>query len=145
VWQGSQYIFEEKVMAVDNAPPLIVIGMEGLWGTIIMILICPIAAALPGRDLGSLENTADSFFMVSQSGAIQVMLVLFFITITSYNIFCIYVTAYLSAIWHAILDNFRPIGVWGTDLVIFYFITNGAFGESWTPYSWLQFAGMMVS
>lgn len=59
-------------MAVDNAPPLIVIGMEGLWGSIIMLLVFPVAAAIPGRDLGCIENTADSFYMVSQSGAIQV-------------------------------------------------------------------------
>lgn len=49
-----------------------------------------------------------------------------------------------SAIWHAILDNFRPVSVWSTDLVIYYIITNGAFGEAWTQYSWLQFSGMMV-
>lgn len=59
-------------MAVDDAPPLIVIGMEGLWGTIIMLIIFPIAAALPGRDMGSIENTADSVYMVGQSNAIQV-------------------------------------------------------------------------
>ncbi|CAN0458320.1 unnamed protein product, partial [Ectocarpus sp. 12 AP-2014] len=72
------------------------------------------------------------------------MLLIFFVTITTYNIFCIYVTAYLSAIWHAILDNFRPVSVWSTDLVIYYMITNGRFGEAWTQYSWLQFSGMMV-
>lgn len=27
--QGVQYVFEEKVMAVDNVPPLVVIGFEG--------------------------------------------------------------------------------------------------------------------
>lgn len=59
-------------MAVDNAPPLVVIGMEGIWGTVIMGLVLPLAAMLPGRDLGSVENTADSFYMVSQSNAIQV-------------------------------------------------------------------------
>lgn len=59
-------------MAVDNAPPLVVIGMEGIWGTVIMGLILPLAAALPGRDLGSIENTQDSVYMVSQSKAIQV-------------------------------------------------------------------------
>lgn len=62
-------------MAVDNAPPLVVIGMEGVWGTLIMGLLLPIAASLPGRDLGSIENTQDSFYMVSQSKAIQVCLV----------------------------------------------------------------------
>lgn len=61
-------------MAVDDAPPLVVIGMEGFWGTIIMLIIFPIAAMLPGRDMGSIENTMDSFYMVSQSGAIQVRL-----------------------------------------------------------------------
>lgn len=49
-----------------------------------------------------------------------------------------------SAIWHAILDNFRPVSVWGTDLIIFYVITDGSFGEAWTRYSYLQFAGMLV-
>lgn len=59
-------------MAVDNAPPLVVIGMEGIWGTVIMVLILPLAAALPGRDLGSIEDTQDSVYMVSQSKGIQV-------------------------------------------------------------------------
>lgn len=51
---------------------------------------------------------------------------------------------YRSAIWHAILDNFRPVSVWGTDLLIFYVVTGGSFGEAWTPYSWLQLFGMLV-
>lgn len=59
-------------MAVDDAPPLVVIGMEGIWGTLIMLFVLPLAAALPGRDLGSIENTYDSFYMVSQSRAVQV-------------------------------------------------------------------------
>ena len=54
------------------------------------------------------------------------------------------VTFSLSSIWHSILDNFRPISVWGVDLVIFYFFTKGGFGEEWTKYSWLQFAGMFI-
>lgn len=49
----------------------------------------------------------------------------------------------LSSVWHAILDNFRPITVWVTDLAIFYFISP-FFGEVWTPYSYLQIAGMGV-
>lgn len=37
------------------------------------------------------------------------------------------------------------MSVWGLDLLIFYVMTDGAFGEAWTKYSWLQFAGMIVS
>ena len=51
---------------------------------------------------------------------------------------------YRSAIWHTILYNFRPVSVWGTDLLIFYVITGGSFGEAWTPYSWLQLFGTLV-
>ena len=58
-------------MAVDGAPPLVVIGMEGVWGTAIMLFILPIAAALPGRDLGTIENTVDSIVMVTQNRTIQ--------------------------------------------------------------------------
>lgn len=51
----------------------------------------------------------------------------------------------LNSVWHAILDNFRPITVWVTDLFIFYAIsTVGNFGEPWTPWSWIQVGGMMV-
>ena len=143
--QGSQYVFEEKVMSVEGAPPLMVVGMEGVWGTILMLLfVFPVAYVLPGEDKGSLENIYDTFVMVSNSQAIQIVLFAFFVTVAFYNIFAIYVTHFLSSIWHAILDNFRPISVWGTDLLLFYVFTGGRFGESWNQWSWLQLGGMFV-
>ena len=37
--QSLQYAFEEKVMSADvGAPPLLVIGMEGFWGTVVCTL-----------------------------------------------------------------------------------------------------------
>ena len=143
--QGTQYVFEEKVMSVEGAPPLVVVGMEGLWGTLLMLIIVfPIAYVLPGEDKGSLENFYDSLVMVSNSTEIQIVLAAFFVTVAFYNIFAIYVTHFLSSIWHAILDNFRPVSVWGTDLLLFYVFTGGRFGEVWTEWSWLQLGGMMV-
>ena len=69
--------------------------------------------------------------------------IIYFFTIFFYNLFAVLVTFQLSSVWHAILDNFRPITVWVTDLVIFYYI-NQRFGEKWTQYSYLQIAGMAV-
>ena len=37
---------------------------------------------------------------------------IYFFTIFMYNVFAVLVTFQLSSIWHAILDNFRPITVW---------------------------------
>ena len=144
--QGSQYVFEERVMTVDNAPPLVVVGMEGLWGAVLMpIVVFPWAYILPGTDVGGcMENIHDSYVMIQHSTGIQLVLVVFTLTVFLYNIFCIYVTFLLSSIWHAILDNFRPISVWMTDLALFYVFTRGTFGEEWTSASWVEFVGMLL-
>jgi hypothetical protein len=60
-----------------------------------------------------------------------------------YNIFCIYVTFLLNSIWHAILDNFRPVSVWSVDLLL-WGLTAHRFGEPWTVYSWLELGGMIM-
>jgi hypothetical protein len=64
--------------------------------------------------------------------------------VSAYNIFAVFVTHFLSSIAHAILDGFRPVTVWGTDLAIYYLITHGQYGEAWTRFSWLQFGGMCL-
>lgn len=71
--QGVQYVFEEKVMSVDNAPPLVVIGAEGLWGTFLsLVLVYPIAYLMPGSDNGSYEDPFDAIAMIQNSKALQV-------------------------------------------------------------------------
>jgi len=144
--QGVQYVFEEKVMAVDNAPPLVVIGCEGLWGTVLtIILVYPMAYLMPGSDNGHFEDPFDALHMIMSSPTLKTLVVLFVVTVTTYNCMVVYVTKYLSAIWHAILDNFRPITIWALDLAIFYVIFPGTgFGEQWTSASWLQLAGLFI-
>lgn len=72
------------------------------------------------------------------------MLLVFFLSVFLYNIFAIYVTYLLCSIWHAILENFRPGAVWALDLLLYYWLTRGKFGEAWTRWSWLELAGMCV-
>ena len=144
--QGVQYVFEEKVMAVDNVPPLIVIGMEGLWGTVLSaVLVYPLAMLFPGSDNGSFEDPFDSLLMVQNSKSLQFLIGFFVVTVTVYNCMAIYVTTYLSAIWHAILDNFRPISIWAVDLLLFYYLLPGrGYGESWKWSSWIQLCGLLI-
>jgi drug/metabolite transporter (DMT)-like permease len=143
--QSLQYAFEEKVMSMEiAAPPLLLIGMEGLWGSIVCItLLYPAAYFMPGADHGSIENPFNTIAMIQNSTSVQWMFLLYFLCIFAYNVLACLVTFMLNSVWHAILDNFRPITVWGTDLFIFYLITTN-FGESWTIYSWIQLAGMCV-
>jgi len=139
--QGSQYVFEERVMTVDGAPALIVVGMEGFWGIIFSICICwPCFYLCPGSDKGSMENLYDAVIMLNNSSTLTTYLLTFLVSVSLYNVFAVLITNLLNSIWHAILDNFRPIAVWGTDLVIFYALSDGRYGENWEwPGSYLQF------
>jgi hypothetical protein len=146
--QSLQFIFEEKVMTMDiPSPPLLLIGMEGLWGTILCVFVMyPLAYYLPGDDHGSYENPWNTWAMIQQSTTIQTAFVIYFVAIFLYNLFAALVTFLLNSIWHAILDNFRPITVWTTDLVIYYVIVHqmGDLGEPWTKWSFIQLTGMFV-
>ncbi len=51
----------------------VVIGCEGIWGMVLTVLIIyPVAYALPGEDCGSFENPFDSIAMISNSKTLQV-------------------------------------------------------------------------
>jgi len=144
--QSLQYAFEEKVMSMEvSAPPLLLIGMEGFWGTVVCLFVLyPICYALPGADAGGvMENPYDTFAMMQNSPELRQMFLLYFLSIFFYNALAVLVTFMLNSVWHAILDNFRPITVWGADLFIFYLVTT-SFGEKWTVWSWLQLLGMMI-
>lgn len=143
--QSMQYVFEEKVLCMDiPAPPLLLIGMEGFWGTFFcLFVVYPLVYYLPGDDHGSYEDPFNTWYMIANSTSIQIAFMIYFSSIFFYNFFAVLVTFLLNSVWHAILDNFRPITVWVTDLIIFYYFTP-ALGEEWTVYSWIQVGGMVV-
>ena len=132
-------------MAMDiPAPPLLLIGMEGFWGTVFCLLVVyPLVYYLPGDDHGSYEDPWNTWYMICNNTTIQIAFGVYFFSIFFYNFFAVLVTFLLNSVWHAILDNFRPITVWMADLVIFYCVTQ-ALGEAWTAYSWVQVTGMVV-
>lgn len=143
--QSLQYAFEEKVMSADvAAPPLLLIGMEGLWGTLLCVFIVyPMAYFTPGDDHGSYENPENTWYMFFHSSEIQKVFCIYFMSILSYNVLAVLVTFTLNSVWHAILDNFRPITVWCSDLFIYYVISV-AYGEQWTNWSYIQLLGLVV-
>lgn len=146
---AMQYVVEEKFLQIkvngNTPPPLLVVGMEGFYGSIMMVGVLYGALKLPGEDpsCDCFENVFDSWTMYQNSELARWMLWGFIISVGLYNIFCIFVTKFLSAIWHSILDNFRPGSVWGSDLLL-YIATRGRFGEAWFWGSWFELAGMLI-
>jgi len=152
--QALQFVLEEKIMVHDDVkvPPLLLFGMEGVWGFLLSVFILlPVGYYLPGHDMGgSYEDTWNSLTMLWNTPQLCITMVFYMTSIFGYNLFAVLVTFSLSSLWHSILDNFRPMTVWMTDLFIFYVLSSsttgvtGNFGEAWTVYSWIQLAGMAV-
>jgi len=142
--QGLQFIFEEKVLLNESAPPLVVVGMEGLWASIFMIIVVfPIAFFIPGSDKGSLENLHDSLVMFQNSDQIQALICVLLFTVFIYYVFSIFVTHMINLIWHAVSDNLTIITIWIVNLIIYY-STNQRFGEAWTYLSGIELVGLLI-
>lgn len=80
VVQAMQFVFEEKVMTMDiPSPPLLLIGMEGLWGTVLcLIIVYPLAYYLPGDDHGSYEDFFNTWHMITHTSVIQSSFIIYF-------------------------------------------------------------------
>ena len=123
-----------------GAPPLLVIGMEGFWGFFVCTFVL-----YPALYAAGIEDPFDTWAMFCNSPQIQGMFLLYFVSIFCYNLLAVLVTYMLNSVWHAILDNFRPISVWGLDLFLFYVLTRGSFGEAWVwPGSYVQILALFV-
>lgn len=70
--QAAQYVVEERLMSEDLVPPLMVVGLEGAWGSLLMpLIVLPWAGLLPGSDAGGcLENVVDAWAMIESSGTV---------------------------------------------------------------------------
>jgi len=144
--QSVQYTYEEKVMSGDvSAPPWLLIGVEGVTGTLLSTFVLyPIAWFLPGDDNGSYEDPMNTFSMVYNSRTILGLSLTFCVLVFILNAFSVLVTYLMSSVWHAILDNFRPITIWAVQLAVYYCVSDGKYGEAWTAGSWLELGGMAL-
>jgi drug/metabolite transporter (DMT)-like permease len=98
---AMQYVVEEKFLQIkvngNTPPPLLVVGMEGFYGSIMMVGVLYGALKLPGEDpsCDCFENVFDSWTMYQNSELARWMLWGFIISVGLYNIFCIFVTKFL--------------------------------------------------
>ena len=145
VMQSLQYVYEEKVMSGETkAPPWLLIGMEGLFGTLLTVLVVyPLAGAVPGSNHGVFEDFDNTIAQLTNNPALLQLSIAFCVLVFILNSFSVLVTYMLSSVWHAILDNFRPISIWAVELLM-YNLTDGEHGERWSAGSYLQLAGLGV-
>jgi len=128
-----------------------VVGLEGLYGTLLQcLLVLPVAQILPGDDVGGkLENTKDSLHMIFDTKDHIILITLIFTAFIMlfYNVLGMQVTGHLGALFRAILETTRTLLAWLVGLGMYYgnvTLYGEPLGESWNDYSYLQAAGFVI-
>ncbi|KAH0792151.1 putative integral membrane protein [Histomonas meleagridis] len=146
--QASQIVVEDFLMHDMTASPVLIVGLEGMWGTIITICIfLPIIQFTGGtKDEGNgvHEDTIDTFVMIGNSPTLIAFVILYVFFILLYNVTGMFVTNITSAVVRTILEGLRTLCVWFVQLIIFYSTGNPELGEEWTPFSLMQLSGFLL-
>ncbi|GAB1227874.1 hypothetical protein ENUP19_0361G0053 [Entamoeba nuttalli] len=145
VIQASQIVIEEFLLKDANTDPILIVGLEGMWGGLICSGICLtiVQYIIPSNaGNGVYESTTDTFYMLVKSPFILCMCLIYSIVILAYNLFGMFVTLVSSAVIRTILEGLRTACIWIVQLVIGLFVADDSpLGESWNDWSYLQLAG----
>jgi len=146
LFSGAQMVVEEYFMKGISIPPMCIVGMEGVWGVIItFVFIFPVVGRLPGDDVGGcMENLDNDIAMVNNSPELQKVVVVYLVSVFTYNIAGMMVTYALSAVHRTMLEASRTAVIWSIDLAIHSFLPNSSFGEAWNSWSFLQLLGFVL-
>lgn len=143
--QAAQVIAEEWLMKDVDLPPMQIIGWEGIWGSLMMILIVyPALWIVPGQDHGHQEDLGDTFVMLSNNPQLFVCFMVYLFSCATFNATGIAVTGALSAVHRMMLDASRTTVIWAFGLAVHSYDPSSPFGEQWTVYSPLQMLGFLV-
>jgi len=141
--QASQIVVEEFLLKEIQLHPVLVVGLEGFWGTITCSILLCFTSYIPEKYGG--EKTLETLYMFFHNGNILGTGILYASVILCYNLFGMFVTQYTSAVLRTILEGLRCACIWITNLFIFYVVVgpNSRFGEVWSDWSYLQFCGFL--
>lgn len=141
---ASQMVVEEKLLTTGaKTSAKKVVGCEGLWGMMYMIVILTAMSMVPGNDNGKFESFPDSMKMVSGSPLLVFFIVTYASSISVYNLTGITVGKKMSTVVRCLVDSCRTVTVWVVNLILYY---SGfeAYGAAWTEYSWLTVIGFLI-
>lgn len=144
--QACQIIAEEKLLIDLDMEPLLVVGVEGMWGLCIMtFIVYPILWVAPGMDHGHLEDPIDTIALIQSSSVIMFFVVMDFLSCAVYNVLGQRITKEMSGMMRVMLEATRTLFVWLFNLAWHYFVDpTSMFGEAWTTWSYLAALGFIL-
>lgn len=151
--QASQIVVEDFLLHDMTCSPVLIVGLEGLWGTIITCtLFLPIIQNMTGPEGNGIhEDTLDTFLMIKNNTTLIVFVIFYVLVILFYNVTGMFVTNITSAVVRTILEGLRTLCIWVVQLIIYYTTKNTDYGhkhpdigEALTPWSAMQLAGFLL-
>lgn len=140
MFSAAQMVVEELYVKGHNAPPEQVVGSEGVWGIMVMIIMLTVMYFVPGNDAGSYENVVDSLHMLAGGGDLLLFVLVYLISIAIFNFCGITIAGKLSAVHRTINDAMRTMIIWTVEIIVYYGMSK-TYGAAWTPHTYLQLVG----
>merc|ERR1719393_823823 len=114
-------------MSKYTVPPLLVVGMEGMFGIMFGLVL------LTGLNAMHIENTAGAVYQITHSKPLLTAVVGSIFSIAFFNFSGVTVTQKASAVSRSTIDVSRTIIIWAVEL-----------GMGWNSFNTLQLAGFFV-
>jgi drug/metabolite transporter (DMT)-like permease len=137
-----QMVTEQKYLTQYDVPALLAVGLEGLFGMIILtVLLIPmyyihVPSTFSSNPYGRLEDIFFAFKEIGDNRTILAALALTIISIAFFNFAGVTVTKRLSATSRMVLDSVRTLVIW--------IISIPLFGEQFIAIQLLGFALLLV-
>nr|CAH8834017.1 unnamed protein product [Trichobilharzia regenti] len=130
---AAQMIVEEVFLKSRGFHPLQAVGMEGIFGCILMCAIAlPAVHYIPGNDLnGSYENVIDAIYQIGSNYVLLGNCILYVLSIAFFNYCGLSITRSLSSVHRTLIDSLRTAFVWICSLILYYAV-GPPYGEPFT-------------
>lgn len=155
VVQAGQLVVEEFLLHDLTVAPTFIVGLEGLWGTVLTwSIFIPIVNAMHGEERNGIhEDIKDTFIMMGNNALIIVLVIVYVFVILMYNVTGMMVTQVSSAVVRTIMEALRTLCIWVVEIILFYSFKlsdsdyghqHPDIGEELTPWSILELAGFLL-
>lgn len=145
-FHAIQTILEEFSFRDTNATEYEFASYEGIWGIFYTTFIMmPIANIIPESwGEGLFESSVDSLYMLTHSWQLFLLLIIYIISITLFNLSFIFVTEFSTRKERNICDALRPIAVWVMSVIVCYSVPRINAGEPASLFTLIELVGFLL-
>jgi drug/metabolite transporter (DMT)-like permease len=112
VFTATQFVVEEKIMGHYSVPPLLAVGLEGLFGTISILLFFPILSIPSVSNRTPFFDIPRGWHQMVDTPSVLWAAVVIALSIALFNFFGLSVTRHVSATARSLVDTCRTLAIW---------------------------------